>query len=265
MLSIPFLYREPIFRYALEKAIILSTRNILSNSVRLDRVWLESDFSLHISGFKADLKTNTGQIPFQIREIWTEGCPTHVFFKHGLYVQFDGLQFKSQKYRGIHATAYIRAGSDWFFQLNSEVDQLGLEDLAWMNPDNLEGSSGNLVGTISISNNAKNEEVIDLNIHIDQPGGRLQSKFFSALTPYLPAVSQKAEIQAIAGGAKLISYRTAKFNAKSIGGDKMKILLEIQIPEYNINLNLNIELRVDKQNSFFQVAQLLGLIKVKSI
>lgn len=59
-----------------------------------------------------------------------------------------------------------------------------------------------------------------------------------------------------------VNYQSAAISVELAEKDALKVLLRIRVPDYNLNLNLNLTIRVEDNTAFFELAQLMGLIKV---
>lgn len=101
-----------------------------------------------------------------------------------------------------------------------------------------------------------------LDLKVTPPGGRLQARFFDLLIPYLPA-AQRAVLETISG-TKTVRYQKADIQLERSGPEAVKALLRIQVPDYNLKLNLNVTIRVESEDVFLQLAELFGLIKVSA-
>ena len=80
--------------------------------------------------------------------------------------------------------------------------------------------------------------------------------FFSAFLTYLPESQNRKDLEAIIGLAGLVAFSEADFKVSSGASGRMKVFLHIRIPDYNFNLNLNVEIHEDSGNIFEALSQL---------
>ncbi len=86
----------------------------------------------------------------------------------------------------------------------------------------------------------------------------MRARLFDLLVPYLPSGK---ELQRIASETGLVTYKDASLQLKLAQSDAMRIVLHIGVPQYNLELNLNVDVRVDERRVLGQLTDLLGLIK----
>jgi hypothetical protein len=164
---------------------------------------------------------------------------------------------------GISGNFIIQTGPTPRFELNSDLGKTGLEDWQWLDPQNLGGATGSMQGSLMFRQISGQEPEFSLDIEAPEPGGNIQARFFDLFLPYLPTPLQKERVQQVAKSQQLIRYGRAALRANMPQSDRMKILLQIFIPAYNLKLTLNTTIRTDAKNAFSQIARLMGLIEVK--
>lgn len=173
----------------------------------------------------------------------------HFVMRRPVFFIFDGVLLHDSLWQGMKGQAESRP--DGFLRLEAEILGIGLEDLAPLNPGNLKGSTGEMRGKITLETKPGGEPVFMAELHAQRPGGKIPSRFFEGLLPYLPQVKNRQELEAIIRIAGLVSYNEADFTIASVRPGLMKVFLHMRIPDYNLNLNLNMQIRTDEEN-FFQ-------------
>jgi len=239
------------------------TQDLFQGTVRISGLSLDRRFYVHLDRFQGTLASESGNIPIEMGPLVSTGPVWEVFSENGLTLNFQKFRPSKTLREGIRGLCRIKAGRDWFFELKAEVVSLGLEDIEWFNPDALSGSAGEMRGSITLQTNALEEPKISADIHIAEPGGQMQSRFFDTLTPYLPQAKSKKQIQDLAAHKGLVDFRNADLKIELKSTDNIKVFLHVLVPDYNLNLNLNIEIRIDEKNALLQIAQIMGLVKIK--
>lgn len=233
-------------------------------SLRLEKAGVNRQMKLIVTNIRAELKTNEGKVPFQIENLVSEEPLTHFLRNRPVTFRFTGLRTAASQYTGAEGFLTVLGGKDGYVDFRSEVKELGLEDLTWLNPDNLEGSTGRMTGHLTFRSDARQDPALGMELLIQEPGGRIQAQFFDLLLPYLPQFKNVDKIKTLASQKSLVNYKNAALIVTLKESDKMKVFLHIMIPDYNISLNLNLEIRTDKKNAFMEIAQLLGLFEVSA-
>ena len=255
-------YRGPLLTALVTQTSNTAAAEYFQGTIRLKRVSVNRFLKVIIEGFEGDLKTEQGSFPLEIGRMESRGPVYRIFFKEGLFFDFKNVRPKGSLHQGVHGTLQLYAGPEWFSRMQLEVESLGLEDIQWLSPNDLSGSRGEMKGAITFVLNSKKEMGFYADLKIAEPGGFLQERFFESLKPYLPAVTQiKGEIKQ--GGRDMVSFRSAHLNVRLLDSDTVIGLFQIQVPEYNINLNLNLTVKLDEKNAFSQLFDLMGLIKVQ--
>ena len=98
----------------------------------------------------------------------------------------------------------------------------------------------------SVAFGAQQAPELDCALRIDEPGGLVQTKVFEWLVPYLPTTE---EIRRLSARSELIGYRRASLELHGLRDDRLKGLFRIDIPSYNLIVNLNLEIKVDDETA----------------
>lgn len=249
-------------RQFLEWAANKAAYEYFEGSLRLEKAGVDRHMKLSVTNIRAQLKTREGSVPFQIESLISEEPLTHFARNLPVRFRFQGLRTAASQYEGAEGLLTVLGGKDGYVDFRSEVKSLGLEDLTWLNPDNLEGSTGRMTGHMTFRSDARQDPALGMELLIQEPGGRIQAQFFDLLLPYLPEFKNVDKIKTLASQKSLVKYKNAALIVTLKESDKMKVFLHIMIPDYNISLNLNLEIRTDKKNAFMEIAQLLGLFEV---
>lgn len=249
-------------RKGLEWAANKAAYEFFEGSLRLEKAGVNKQMKLMVTNIRAELKTNEGKVPFQIENLVSDEPLTHFLRNRPVTFRFKGLRTAASQYEGAEGLVTVLGGKDGYVDFRSEVKSLGLEDLTWLNPDNLDGSTGRMTGHMTFRSDARQDPVLGMELLIQEPGGRIQAQFFDLLLPYLPEFKNVEKIKTLASQKSLVKYKNAALIVTLKESDKMKVFLHIMIPDYNISLNLNLEIRTDKKNAFMEIAQMLGLFEV---
>ncbi|HTL47537.1 MAG TPA: hypothetical protein VL688_05685 [Verrucomicrobiae bacterium] len=254
-----WLGRRPL----LETLINASMADFFKGSVRLSSAEFDSHLRLSLKGISGNFQAKSGIVALQSREIKTLDSLLYLLAAKPVRFVMDGLRPLASMQEGIRARGSYRAGIHWRFEMEADILGVGLQDLVALSPENLAESTGTLQGTLHFATDARQDPAFGLILRAPEPGGRVHAHFFDMLLPYLPQAAVQAKVKEISAGAtRLVSYRDADFHMNLETPDHMKLFLHILVPEYNMDLNINMQVHVDKKNSFFQIAQMLGLIQV---
>ncbi len=259
-----YTYRLPLERTAVEKILNLSTAEFFDGSLRLNHVHINREFKVIIKGIRGEYKAAEGTVPIRIQRIESKDPIYKIFSEKGVRFDFRGLRPATSESLGISGTVETRAGKNWRSEMRADVQSLDLADIQWINPDNLDGSTGELRGDITFKADFQSEPEAGITLLIHEPGGKLQSKFFDVLLPYLPQLPDKVKIAKLADTKALVGFKEAELKATIVSTDKIKVFLHILVPDYTLNLNLNLEIRVDEKNAFGELARIMGLMRISS-
>ena len=242
-------FHKEFERLLLEFTLNQSTKGFFANSLHIEKAYLDWHLGMHVRHVAGKFQSEAGPIPLVIQSIESEGPLTDIFSKDGIALHFEGVRPEVSKRQGINGIVHFKAGKDWSFHFKGDVQSLDLGEIEWLSPENLTGSVGEMRGLVDIRTNSRGEISFSSELRIQEPGGRLQSRFFDILTPYLPQLATKEKVRQVAAAGGLVGFRDASLKADLVESDKMKAFLHISIPDYNLDLNLNMEIRLD-ENAF---------------
>ncbi len=242
----------------LEKALNGAAREYFENSIRLKSASFDPKLKLRLKGLTGNFKTPEGPYPVEISSLNSVNSPINLLLQKEAVFAFDGVRLNRSAFKGINGQFIAGPGS---FRLESQVEGLGLEDIAPLNPANLQGAKGELLGKISLEVKTGKEPVFEAELQGTKAGGKVPSRFFAAFLPYLPQVQNRRQLEAIIQIAGVVSFDEADFKISSVGPGRMKVFLHMRIPDYNFNLNLNMEIRADEENFFRELPKLMENFK----
>lgn len=198
---------------------------------------------VRLKGLRGKLQTPQGPVPLEIRSVDSQGSLFDFFSKGGLRLDFERLRPKGSLREGILGTVFVGGGRNGFFELRAEVASVDLEDLVWLNPESLQGSRGEIKGEIAIRQGAGRGVRIRGRFRVEEPGGRLPASFFEWIQPSLPAAVVRSKIKEIQAAGGLVSFRVAQLEIEMTDPDRMKVFLQMAVPDYNLDLHLNMAVR----------------------
>ncbi|MCB9799130.1 MAG: hypothetical protein H6757_00045 [Candidatus Omnitrophica bacterium] len=240
-----------------------NARDIFSEPLRLEGFHLDSQFRIHIQSIKGKLKTRDGSAPFELESFSSENSLLLLLQKKPVRFRFERLRPAGSTSRGIEGDLIYDPSGSGSISLKTDIHELLLEDLKPFNPENLTGASGTLRGYFAFFETFDmQKQSFKLELTASDAGGTLQARFFDVFLPYLPAIERKHMNQLLQ--ANLVSYKQAALDMELLSKETMKVLLRILVPDYNLNLNLNAQIRLEEGNSFIQIAELLGFFEVKT-
>lgn len=261
-----FLFKEQILdspRYFAEKLTNENTKEFFNNSVKIKSLKIDKEFKLHIEGVSAELKTHQAPIPIVIRSI--DSLDPLWFFLKNLPIRFrfDGLKTKSSQSEGVFGNAIVENIQKPNISAAADFSKTDLSDWQWLDPGNLDGAKGAIRGQFSFRQVFGDEPTFSLSLDAPSPGGDLQARLFDFFLPYLPTPAEKEKVRRLAEKNQLVHFEHANLSIDVSQSDITKIFLKIFVPDYNLQLNLSVEIRLDAKNALSQIANLLGLIEVK--
>lgn len=258
-------FRHMILRNVFEALLNQSTQDFFAGSLQIDSVRLDPQLRIHIRGLKGNLQADSGPVPIEIQSLDSENAFFYLLTREGLVLRLEGFRPKNSLREGLHGICRLGGGFDWFLDLQLQVASLDFEDVIWFNPEYLSGSSGLIQGELHLKTAREKEPEFRVKLGVREPGGQIQSRFFSILTPYLPKSKgqTKAELKAISNTEALVGYKDIVMDMHLIESDKIKVFLHIAVPEYNLDLNVKMDIRLDAKQALMQVAQILGLVRIK--
>lgn len=259
-----FIFRDSLGRKILEQAFNQSTQPFFSKSIQIRRFHFNRKGGLHFRNIEGNLQTSSGPFAWEIRELVSDDPLVKYFSKDGMTVRFEGVKPGASTSLGVTGKIRVKGGKKGFYHLESVIGGLGLEEMRWLDPENLKGATGAMKGNISIHQDVEGEPKFSAEVDIKEPGGQIAAHLFDLLLPYLPQMAPTVRQKRQAKPQETVDYQNAQLKIEMSQLDQMKIFLHLRVPDYNLNLNLNIEVRIDEKDGFFQLAQLMGLIKKKN-
>jgi len=240
-----------------------SAKEYFADSIRIEKVSWARPFKIHLSRITGQLQTRQGPVPLAIRSLESQD-PLFLFISQKpVRFIFEGLRSQVSSRMGISGNFVIQTGSASRFELTSDLGKTALEDWQWLDPQNLDGATGAMKGSLTFRQISGQEPEFSLDLEAPEPGGNIQARFFDLFLPYLPTSLQKERVQKVSKSQQLVRYGRAALRVNLSQSDLMKVLLQIFIPAYNLKLTLNATVRTDEKNAFSQIARLMGLIEVK--
>jgi hypothetical protein len=241
-----------------------SAKEYFDGSLRIEKVSLDRYLKVRLTGITGNFKTRRGPVPLEIASVESQD-PVYFFItEKPVRFIFSGFRPRGCSRPGTSGTFMIQSGKDWRIEFDANLSATDLEDWQWLEPDNLEGSTGSMKGAISFRQSAGQEAEFSMDLEAPQPGGHIQARFFDIFLPYLPTTVQKQKVQKVVQSKELVRYDQAALKVSLPQSDNLKILLEIFIPVYNLKLKLNANIKTDQKDAFAQIARIMGLIEVKS-
>lgn len=235
----------------------------LKDTLEIEGFNLKNDLRVSIAAIRGTWQTEKGGFPFEVNDVELTDPLTHFIFKKPVHITFKQFRPETSVYPGLEGKITLLGDKAGTFELDAVFLGLYLEELTAFNPEILKGSSGKLTGRFHVKVKKSGDQELQLILKVTPPGGRLQARFFDVLLPYLPPADKEA--LELIRQMQTVGYNEAHVNAQLSSQDALKILLNIQVPEYNLNLNLNLTLRVEEGEGFLHLAQIMGLIKVENV
>lgn len=253
----------PLLTRSLEAIINSSTKPFFSETVWINKAWIDRDLKLHVQNLQAEFQTESGPVPVAVRNIASAGPIYDIFKPQGVYFNFEGAHFQHSNRIGINGKVHIRGIRKWFLDFRINVVDIGLDELTWLSHENLARSTGKLSGLIKAKTNYLSNTDLEMILMIREPGGTLQGKFFALLVPYLPVQAAKEVTAQLVSLDGLVHYKNAEIHVNLIRPNQLKVILKILIPDYNLDLNVKLLIRLEDQNSIGELAELMGIVKTE--
>lgn len=259
-----FLLKSDLEKSVLERLINHFGRDFFSDSVRIKKASLDGRFKLSLEGVSGVFQSQQGPVPLEMGSFASQDSLLLLFEKQPVKFIFQGVRKEGVPHAGLFGEISVKSGEDWEIEGWADFQQTAIEDFQWLDPENLGGASGSLSGKVTFAQTAGQEPVFEADVRVAKPGGEVQARFFDLFLPYLPSSVQKERLNKLVSKEKqLVRYQTGELKVSLPQSDRMKIFLRILILDYNLNLTLNMTVRTDQKEGFYQIARLLGLIKVK--
>ncbi len=248
-------------RRGFESLLNTTLRDYFAGTLKVDEARIGRDLRLHLSGLRGEMVTRERPVAIELARIDSIEPLPRILLLKPVHFDFAGLRPISSPLQGVSGKARVKPGWKWAFELAADIESLGLEDIIWVNPDSLAGSTGRMTGVLEIKADYTGHSEFTMDLAVPDPGGNLQARFFEVVTPYLPKKSSKKKTTALAETHEVIGYKQASLSAKLENDDQVKMLLRILIPDYNLNLNLNLLVKVDEKNAFLKLFELMGILQ----
>ncbi|HNV87126.1 MAG TPA: hypothetical protein PKL97_09235 [Candidatus Omnitrophota bacterium] len=241
-----------------------SAGEVFMHSLRIGSVRLDRDFRIRIDSLTGFLYTDAETVPVEIQTLHSEDPVWNLFRESGLSLIATGIRFKNSRRQKIGATLWLRGGFRPESVLRIDLKKLELDEIYWIDPADLSGLTGRLEGKLILKNPSPETFSLKLKLKVNAPGGHIKAGTFEPLLPYLPESLQREYVKELTENPfLLIHYDDAAFELDLTESDRMKIFLHMTVPDYNLVLNLNVELKLDEENAFLRLLELLSLMNAK--
>lgn len=251
---------QELARRTVQDKLNQNQHDLFAGSLQLGRLSLDPKLRIHLRRIQAELQTPHGPVPLEIKEIETLNPFYDFLFKGGL-LHFEDLKPLGSSYPGVQGTIRLQNGAKGFYEVEAKVLGWGLEELRWMDPVNLEGATGSIKGQVRLRQGIKGETALTGRFYVEQPGGKIAARLFDVLLPYLPYLEKDERIQQIRARGGAVGFRDASLLMEMKESDPMKFFVHVWVPDYNLNLNVDLKVRLDVKDAFLQLADLLGALK----
>ncbi len=256
-------YHPPLQHFILERFLNFEGREFFAGSLRLNRGTIDRHSRVAIQGIHGILQNGGKSVRLEMASMTSDKLIPNLFTR-GTVMEFHGIRPQGSKNPGVQIRTEVKAGPHWSHHSVLTIEKLDLSEIQWLNPDNLQGSSGDFGGSIEFQADAENPTSQFHGVLLAAKGGTLQARFFEVLLPYLPAMPTRDQLAKIAAAGKLVLFKDAALRFELANARRMKVALHILIPDYNVELNINLEVRLEEQTSFPELARVLGFVKVQS-
>ena len=246
---------QALLKWWLERAVNARTEELFDGSVRLGRVHLDRRLRIAVGDASATLR-RPEPVALHIDRIESRGPVTDIVFGKPWELGFAGARFAGSSRPGVSGVVRGQGGDQPKIALEADVESLGLNEFEWISRKRLGGSTGELTGVFRLTLADGQAPELDSELRIDEPGGLVQSKLFELLTPYLPNAE---EIRQLSARTELVHYREARVELRALRADQLKMFLHIDVPAYNLIVNLNLDIHVDDAQGLNRLLS-LGLL-----
>ncbi len=148
--------------------------------------------------------------------------------------------------------------------LESRIVRLERSKLTAFNRETLKGASGAFSGTLEMTSDEHGLTSFSMNLLSDEGGGKLQARFFDLFLNFLPGTNRNEVLERLSG-IEIVPFREADMKMSLVSPEVIKAFVHVLIPDYNLNLNLNAEIRLEEGSSFLELSRALGLVEVKGL
>ena len=198
-----------------------------------------------------------GPVPWEVRSVRSEGSLFNLPFGRTYQLDFEGVRPKDSANPGIRGTLSLAWRRGWRIRLEKTIEGLDLSELVWLNPENLSGSEGLLTGEVTAERESGGEIRFRAILRVKEPGGKIPAHLFEALRPYLPQAALEGKVDTVTQAGGRVGFREAAVRAALAETDRMKTFLHLEVPEYNLVLNLNLEVKVDEKEGLWELMNLI--------
>ena len=145
-------------------------------------------------------------------------------------------------------------------ELNAQLNRIHLSDLSPIQPSVFKNARGHGDGTLKASTTEDGNVQFDLKFGVAK-GGAIQAPLLESLMQHIPAAARTQALRQAAVGDQPVRFQTAFFQITAEQPDRWKALLLMSLPEYNVNLDLEFEIRLDDAAA---IPKLLRLLQKKA-
>lgn len=233
----------------------------LPEPIRLKSVWMDSQLKLHIRNLEFPIRGEKKVVYFVAEEIHSRNSILNALKNEGSQMDLKGIKPLGSQNKGLSGTLTIRARPSPIFDLQGTIEELNLSEFSQLYPSNFEGAYGKIRGSYHFRLDNQGEPLLAVHASVDSPGGTLQARFFNVLNAYLPR-DVKRKTTSISA-QDLVGFERADMDFELIQSDKARTFLFLAIPEYNLHLNLKIDMKLDEKKALTKLAELAGFIRVE--
>ncbi len=259
ILSLLYVFRLPLQKRMLEAGIGFAAREFFQRPIRLNSGFIDRSLQMHLRQLEANLLTVSGPVSIELPRLDTSALIPPLLSGQPITLTFEGLKPTASQNIGVGGRAELKTGPEGFYQIEANIGGLDLGEITWLNPDNLKGSSGSFTGKVFLKGSYK--EAPQIQAVITSKDGYVQSKFFELLLPYLPAMPTKQNLVNLTAASKTVPFHDGALRVEIPKPHQMKIFLHIRIPDYNVELNINFEIRIEEELSLMELSQLMGFVR----
>lgn len=255
-------YRNPLAEKGVEAWLHATQDLYFEDTLNLEGLEIDSYLRASVQEISGSWQSPEGPFAFTLENLRILDPVTFFLTGKPVHLTFERFAPAGSAQPGISGKAVLYNDKAGTLELEADFIGLHLEELTALNPETLQGSSGRLTGSLYVKALAEGSPELRIHLKVTPPGGRLQARFFEILVPYLPA-GQKAILDKMSA-SNTVEYKEADIQVSLGGPETVNLVFHILVPDYNLNLNLNVALRVESQEMFFQLANVFGLIRIES-
>src|SRR3989338_6999141 len=222
----------------LEKGLNRAAKPYFADTLRFNRAELDLMLNLHVQGAKGTFQGAEGPYPVEIDSLESGSSLANLARQQPVDFMFSGVRMNGSVFKGM--AGRVEAALNGSFRLEAQIEGVGLQDVVPFTAGNMRGAAGEMRGRIMIVSKPGSEGVLNIELSAQKPGGRIPSRFFAAFLPFLPDAQSQTELATLIRLSGVVSFDEANFKVDSAGPGRMKVFLHMRIPDYNLNLNLNV-------------------------